>query len=124
MGQGIEVLNPPEDINSYVFKEREVKMARPCCDPMTGELLGLYDTIGFLVVRGDDEEHILNYGYDETKSKLPCSFYKRRIPNAFGRKMFSRHRVMYESGEMKTDFSKVFFFLPSITYQSEEINHT
>ena len=44
-------------------------MTRPYYDPMTSEFLGLYNTVGFLVVRGDEEEHFLNYGYDEAKSK-------------------------------------------------------
>ena len=37
LGQATGALNPPEDISSYVFKEREVKMTRPRYAPMTGE---------------------------------------------------------------------------------------
>ena len=36
--------------------------------------------------------------------------------------MFSRHRVMFESGKLNTEFSKLYFFLSSITDQTEEIN--
>ena len=35
--QIIEALNAPEDISSYVFKEREVKISRPRNEPATGE---------------------------------------------------------------------------------------
>ena len=122
LGQAIDVLNPPEDISSYVLKEREVKMTRPCYDSLNGEFLGLCDTVGFLVVHGDEEEHFLNYGYYETKSKLFYSFCKRRISNAFGGMMFSKQRIMFESGELNTDFSKVYFFLPSIPDRSEGTN--
>ena len=122
LGKVIEALNPPKDVSSFVFKEREIKMTRPYYDPTTGEFLGLYDSVGFLVVLGDEEEHFRNYGYDESKSKLLYSFYKRSIPNAFAGTMFNRHRIMFESGESNTDSSKVYFFLSSITDRSEEMN--
>ena len=74
LGQIIEVLNVPEDVCSYVCKEREVKMVRPRYEPTTNQLLGPYKTIDFIVVRGDADEHSLNYGHDENKSKLLYSF--------------------------------------------------
>ena len=101
LGQIIEALNPPEE---------------------TGDFLGFYETISFLVVRGDEEEHFLNYGFDENNSKLLYSFYKRRIRNSFGGTMFNQHRIMFKSGELDINFSKLYFFLPSITDRSEEIN--
>ena len=113
LGQIIEALNAPEHISSYFFKEREVKIVRLRYEPTTGEFLGLYETIGYIVVRGDDNDHFLNYGYDQNKSKLLYSFYKRRIPNYFGGTMLIRHRAMFESGDLDTDFSRL-FFLPSI----------
>ena len=36
--------------------------------------------------------------------------------------MFSRHRLMFESGELDTEFPRLYFFLPSIHDRSEEIN--
>ena len=36
--------------------------------------------------------------------------------------MFNKHRVMFESGELNTDVSKICFLLPSIIDRSEEIN--
>ena len=77
------MLNPPKDVVNYVCKEREVKFVGLRYSPTTGEFLGLYETIGFLIVRGDKEEYFLNYGFDENKSKLLNSFCKRVIPNSF-----------------------------------------
>ena len=122
MGQVIEALNPPENISSYVCKERETKLVRPRYDPTTGDFLGLYETVSFLVVRGDEEDHFLNYRYDDNKSKLLYSFYKRRITNSFRETMVKRHRIMFERGELNTNFSKISFFLPSNMDRSEEIN--
>ena len=122
IGQIIEALNPPEDVANYVCKEREVKFVRPRYNPTTGEFFNLYEQIGFLIVRGDEDEHFLNYGFDENKSKLLYSFYKRRIPNSFGGTLFTQHHIMFESGELNTDFSKVYCFLLSITDRSKESN--
>ena len=36
--------------------------------------------------------------------------------------MFNRHRIMVESEEVDADFSRIYFFLPSITDCSEEVN--
>ena len=63
LGQILEALNPPEDISTYVLKENEVKMIRPKYNIETGKFLGLYETVGFMVVRGSPEEiFFFNYG--------------------------------------------------------------
>ena len=45
-----------------------------------------------------------------------------KIPNSFSGTMFNRHRIQYESGALNEDFSKVYFFLTSITDRIEKIN--
>ena len=45
-----------------------------------------------------------------------------KIPNSFSVSMFNRHRIQYDSGALNTDFSKVCFFLPSITDRIGKIN--
>ena len=39
LGQVNEALNPPEDLSTYDFKDREVKLFRPRYDPITGTFL-------------------------------------------------------------------------------------
>ena len=109
-------------MSTYVLKENEVKIVRPKYNPETGEFLGLYETVGFMVVRGSPEEVFLNYGYDKEKSKVLYSHYRRRILNYFSGTIFNRHRVMSESGEADAKFSNIFFPLPSITDRNKEIN--
>ena len=58
----LEQINAPEDVSSNVYKERENKTVRPRYEPTTGEFLGLYETTGFIAVRGDADEHVLSYG--------------------------------------------------------------
>lgn len=55
-----------------MIKEGEVKM--------TGEFLGLYETVGHLF--SSEEVFFFYYGYDKKKSKILHSHYRRRILNA------------------------------------------
>ena len=116
-----EALNPPEDLSPYEFKDWEVKLFRQRYDPITGTFLGLYETLGYIMVRGDADEHFLDYGYSKKDSKILHSFHKKRMPNSFSGTFFNRHRIQYESGALQTDFSQIFYFLPSITDRVEEI---
>ena len=122
LGQIVEAANPPEDISTYVLKENKVKMIRPKSNAETGEFLGLYETVRFMVVRGSPDEVFFNYGYNKDKSKVLYLDYRRRIPNSFSGTIFNRHRAMIETGEIDSDFSNIYFFLLSITDRSEDIN--
>ena len=42
IGQIVEACNPPENIDTYMCKDREVKIIRPCYNVNTGEFLGHY----------------------------------------------------------------------------------
>ena len=47
------------------------------------------------------------------------------MPNSFSGTFFNRHRIQCESGALNTNFSRIYYFLPSITDRVEEINrHT
>ena len=122
IGQIVQASNPPEDMSTYVLKENKVKMFRPKYNPDTGEFLGLYETVGFMGVRGSPAEVFFNYGYDKEKSKVLYAHYRRRIPNSFSSIIFNRHRVMIESSEADAEFSNIYFLLSSITNRNEEIN--
>ena len=91
-------------------------------DLETGEFGGLYETVGFFVVRGSLEEVLLNYGFDKEKSKVLYSHYRRKIAKSFSGTTFNHHRTMVESGKVEGEMSNNFFFLPSIIDRSEEIN--
>ena len=81
LGQITEACNQPNDIVKYELQDREVKFLCPRYNKDTGEFLGLYETIGLLVVRGDAEEIFFNYSYDKEKSKVLYSNYRRKISN-------------------------------------------
>lgn len=112
IGQIIEAISPPENITNYVCKNREVRFYRPHHDTNTGEFLGLYETIGYLVVRGDDDKHFLNYGFREENSKILYSCNKCRIPNSLGGMLFNRHHLLFETDQLLTNrfFKPLLFF--------------
>ena len=122
LGQIIEAMDQSSDIKNYKLKDREVKYFHPKCNNETGKFLGIYETIGFLVVRGDPFEDFLNYGYDKERSKVLYSTFRKKIPNSFSGTMFNRHKILAECGEIDKEMSEMFFYLPYITNRSEEIN--
>ena len=122
LGQIVEATNPPEDISTYVLKENEVKMMRPKYNAEVGKFLSIYETVEFMVVRGSPDEVFFSYGYDKDKFKVLYSHYRQRIPKSFSGTIFNRHRAIIETGEIDSEFSNIYFFLPSTTDRSKNIN--
>ena len=122
LGQVTECLNPLENIENYVCKVREVNMHRPRYDPVSEQFFGLYESIGYITVRGDLEEQFCDYGFCKEKSKILYSHHKKIIPRSFSGIFFNRHKTSYESGALPTYSSNVYFFLPPTTDRVEDIN--
>ena len=96
-----------------------MKFYRPHYDTVTGNFLELYETLGYIVVRGDKEEHFLDYRFCKQNSKIWYSYHKKRIPSSFSGTFFNLHKIMFETGRLQTIFSNIFCFLPSTTDRSE-----
>ena len=93
LGQVNQCLNPQEDLKNYECQPNEAKFYRPKYDTFTGEYLGLCETLGYLTVRGDNQECSFNYGYSKDNNKVLYSHHKMKIPNSFSRIIFNRHRI-------------------------------
>ena len=74
------------------------------------------------MVRGDNDECFLDYGYSKQNPKILHSYHRKRMSNSFSGTFFNRHCIQYESGALNTDFSKIYLFLPSITDRIEDVN--
>lgn len=75
--------------------------------------LRLVECLDYLTVRGDEQEHCFDYGYNKENSKILYSMHKMKIPNSFSTTIFNRNRIQYEPGAFsETDFS--FFYLPQL----------
>ena len=55
----------------------------PCYDNITGHFQGLYETLGYIMVHGDEDEHFLYYGSSKQDSKILHSYHKKGMPNSF-----------------------------------------
>ena len=121
MGQVNQCLNPPENLDEYQFKENEARINRPRYDTVTRQFMGLYETLGYLMVKCDSDECFLHYGYSKQSSKILHSYHRKRMPNSFSGTFFNRRHLQYESGALNTGFSKIYFFLPSITNRIEDV---
>ena len=122
LGQVNQCLNPPEDLQNYECQPNEAKFYRSKYDTVTGEFLGLYETLVYLTDRGDNQECFFDYGYSKDNSKVLYSHHKMKISNSFSGTVFNRHIMQCESGALNTDFSKIYFLLLSLTDRIEKIN--
>ena len=123
LGPVTPMLNPPEDLKNYIPKENEATIVRPKYDVVSGQFFGLVETLGYFTVCGDKHECFFDYGYSKENIEVLYSMYKMNIWNSFSATIFNRHRIQYEAGALlDTDFSKIFFFLPSTTDRVEDIN--
>ena len=123
IGQLIVVANQPAEIDQYVCKDNEVRLYTCMYDLQTGKFIGLRCEVAFIVLRGDERELFLSYGFDTEKSSVLYSSSKQKIPDAFISTSFKKHysENMNERRE-KEDFSTLFYYLPFITDRKEDIN--
>ena len=98
VGQVNECLNPSEDLKNYEFGPRELKMFCPRYNTISGKFKGLYETLGYIIARGDMDEHFLDYGFSKENSKILHSLDKKRMPSSFSATFFNRHCIQYKSG--------------------------
>ena len=70
IGQVKECINPPPHLQNYKDQDKEVIMYRPRYDTVTDTFLGLYETLGYIMFRGDPQEHFLYYGNSKQNSKI------------------------------------------------------
>ena len=70
-------------------------------DLQTGEFLGLRCEVAFIVLRGDERELFLSYGFVIEKASVLYSSSKHKIPDAFISTSFKKHysEIMNERKE-------------------------
>ena len=67
IAQLIVAANQPSQIDQYVCEDNEVKLLTCLHNIQTGEFLGLKNEIAFIVLRGDERQVFLSYGFDSEK---------------------------------------------------------
>ena len=111
--QVVPLLNPPENLESYVLHSDEAKIITPNDDHVSGEFLGLIKSLGYLTVPRDDHEHFFDYGYNKENSKALYSIHKMKIPNSFSSTIFIKHRIQLRLEHFQKLNFLMFSFLAS-----------
>ena len=122
LGQLICSKTMPEDFENCECKENEVKLCVPLYNVETGEFRGLQKWLACIIVRGDEDEMFLSYGFDEDKSNVLYSSYKQILSNIFQGTLLKKHNTVLLNERAVQEFSRMFFFLPSTTNRKETIN--
>lgn len=95
IGQVLPMLNPPESLKNYELKSNEARIIRPKYDHVSGQFLGLVDTLGYLTVRGSEAEYFFDYGFNKENRKVLYSTHKTKVLSTFSSTIFNRHRIQY-----------------------------
>ena len=122
IGQLIFAANQPKDILQYECLPNEVKLLSCVYDLETGEFKGVRLQLAYIILRGDEQELFLSYGFDKSKSKVLYSYSKQQIPDAFVSTSFKKHFNEILNEKRNEDSSSLFYFLPSISDRKESIN--
>lgn len=69
LAQILPLANSPENLKHYECKNDEVKLLCPVYDVSTAKFQGLEERLAVIVIRGDENEYFLSYGYDPEKNK-------------------------------------------------------
>ena len=101
IGQLIVTASQPNEIDQYVCKDNEVKLFTCMYDLQMGEFLGLRCKVVVIVLRGDERELFLSYGYDSEKASILYSSSKQKTLDAFISTLFKKHysEIMNERRE-------------------------
>ena len=121
LAQILPYANIPDDIEKYKLKDDEVFLTYPVYDRDTSKFKGTETRVALIIVRGDENECFLSYGYDPDKSKQLYSSFKQEIPNVFSSTTFKKFNDFLLSTD-KGEFSTLFYYLPSTTDRKEKIN--
>ena len=90
--QIIPLRNLPEDLDAYISdSEKLVKMYVQLYDNNDGRSLGVKETAGYVILRGDSDEIFWTYGFDEEKSSILFCYSKQPMPSAFKATAFNCH---------------------------------
>ena len=122
IGQLIFAANQPKEIETYQCLPNKVKLLSCVYDLETGEFKGNREQVAYIVLRGDEHELFLSYGFEKNKSKILYSFSKQQIPDAFISTSFKKHFNEIMNEKRNEESSSLFFFLPSVSDRKETIN--
>ena len=123
LGQIVLFKSQPESgIDEFISKDKKfVKIYLPIYNLATGDFLGVNEAVGYIMLRNQEDEVFLSYGYSEEHASTLFCHQKQPIPNVFRGTAFNSHRLSTHF-ENKSVMPDICFYLPSITDRKEDIN--
>ena len=123
LGQLMPVANPDLQINleNHQFKDHEACLFVPIYNKATGMYGGLTKKLAHITLRGDVNERFYSNGYNKEKSALLYCVNRQPLPNIFHCTAFKQHHgFLLDENQKKSEFSKMFLFLPSTLDRKEK----
>ena len=124
LAQIVAFRSPPEgeNIDELIKNDKKlVKIYMPMYDIPTGKFVGVKESVGYIMIRNQEDEVFLSYGFSSEHSATLYCYQKQPIPNIFRRTAFNTHKLSTYL-ENKVQKSDICFYLPSITDRKESIN--
>ena len=124
LGQIVVFRSTPEGekIDELIKNDKKlVKLYMPMYDVTTGKFLGMKESVGYIMIRNQEDEVFLSYGYSSEHSTSLYCYQKQPIPNIFRGTAFNSYKLSNYL-ESKAEMSDICFYLPSITDRKEDIN--
>ena len=111
-----------ESIDDAVKNDKKlVKIFRPMYDNSNGQFLGVKESLGYIMIRNEEDETFLSYGYSTEHSAMLYCHSKQTMPNIFRGTAFNTHKLTTYL-ENKAVKSNICFYLPAITDRKEAVN--
>ena len=123
LGQLMPVANPDPQINleNQQFKDHEVCFFVPIYNKATGMYGGLTKKLAHITLRGDVDERFYSYGFNKGESTLLYGVNRHPLPKIFHCTAFKQHHAEnLDENQKKSEFSKMFSFLPSTLDRKEK----
>ena len=113
LAQIVAFRSPPENKDEIIQNDKKlVKIYMPMYDMTTGKFLGVKESVGYIMIRNEEQETFLSYGYSAEHSSTLYCHSKQPIPNIFRGTGFNTHKLSTYL-ENKSQKSNVCFYLPS-----------
>ena len=119
----MENLPPNIDFDKYDYKENEVLIFTPIYNTKNGLYRGLTKKLGYITLRGDQNESFYSYGFDKQNSKVLFCTVKQPLPNIFQCTSFKKHSTfLMTQNQENLKFSKMFMLLASTLDRKEGVH--
>ena len=124
LAQIVVFRSPPEgeNVDELIKNDKKlVKIYMPMYDTPTGKFLGVKESVGYIMIRNQEDEVLLSYGYSSEHAAALYCYQKQPIPNIFRATAFNTHKLSNYL-ESKAEMSDICFYLPSTTDRKVDIN--